>query len=294
MLDVGTRALIEGGKLSREHGWVADLSHTSDGVPFITLSTKSTPLKQIVGSAIQLNEWLSRLVIARNVASDQALLALAKSRGVITTMPQSNKWQRVPGGKKKIAALEECPETAMVPILVTDEDGEVTLKELKCMFSAADMAAPRIELTQENMQMVVRSLAAAAVGGDGNRGRKRPRSDRVVFEHPEIKYRPSQRAAYIAYCNPDGKVCYHQERCDVYNDDGTLSQEEIARVSATLHAYYVGNHNGPAVDDHEEVPEEHESADTDGEPNHHGPDVGEHEEVPEHESVGADEEPIDR
>ena len=97
-----------------------------------------------------------------------------------------------------------------------------------------------------------------------------------MFAHPEIKYRPKQEAAYIEYCNPDGKVCHHQERCDVYREDGsTLATEEIERVSAILHLFYLENHhseNAPSEGDPVEAASEgdHGEDGEDGEGNEDG------------------------
>ena len=100
---LGERALVEGGQLPREHGWIAELTHTTDKTPFITLNTRSSHLKQMTGSSLTLNAWLANLTTARNAASDNALVALAKTKGmeVSHTTPQhGNAWAKVRGGKK--------------------------------------------------------------------------------------------------------------------------------------------------------------------------------------------------
>ena len=121
----------------------------------------------MTGSSLTLNAWLANLTTARNAASDNALVALAKTKGmeVSHTAPQhGNKWAKVRGGKKMVAALADCPETVMVPVMVRDDEGDLVMHDFRCMFSAVDGAAPRVQATTEIIGAVVRSIAQGSVG----------------------------------------------------------------------------------------------------------------------------------
>ena len=173
------RALIEGGKLAPDCGWIADVTLSADNTPFVALRTKSSQLQKWVGSPIRSDDWLSRLTVGRNTASDAALVELAKSKGMyLNDGLKRNKWAKVVGGKKTVAALSDCPDVVMVPMMVHDADGDTVLQEIKCMFSAVDLFAPKVECTIETMVVVARSIAANFGGANAlNRGQKRPRSD---------------------------------------------------------------------------------------------------------------------
>jgi hypothetical protein len=178
------RALIEGGKLAPDCGWIADVTLSADNTPFVALRTKSSQLQKWVGSRgwlsrLAVDDWLSRLTVGRNTASDAALVELAKSKGMyLNDGLKRNKWAKVVGGKKTVAALSDCPDVVMVPMMVHDADGDTVLQEIKCMFSAVDLFAPKVECTIETMVVVARSIAANVGGTNAlNRGQKRPRSD---------------------------------------------------------------------------------------------------------------------
>jgi hypothetical protein len=112
------RALIEGGKLAPDCGWIADVTLSADNTPFVALRTKSSQLQKWVGSRgwlsrLAVDDWLSRLTVGRNTASDAALVELAKSKGMyLNDGLKRNKWAKVVGGKKTVAALSDCPTSS--------------------------------------------------------------------------------------------------------------------------------------------------------------------------------------
>lgn len=233
------RALIEGGKLNSAYGWVVKVDRSRDGKPLIVLSTTSAPLSQLVGTSLTSNKWLESITLVRNKASDDALIALARAKGFVVLDTKWNKWAAVRGGKTSLAALAECPDTVTASIITHEPDDTMVVSKIVCMFSVSATAAPKVELSSENMSAIVRSIVAES-SAECARGRKRSRSDRVTWSYPEIKNRPDQNAAMVSYQNADGRTCYHQEKYEAL-DDGSMVEGEVERVSELLHKFYVEN-----------------------------------------------------
>lgn len=244
----GDKYLIQGGFLAEDHGWIATVTRCS-GKIFIPLQTTCLPLRQLVAHDLKYHKFIEKLTVTRNAAVDAKLIELAIARGEqVNADTKWNKWSTIRGGKSKIANLPECPEVVEIPTELMDEDDSVSTGVVTVIFTPVGGSAPKIELADETITRIARTLHAGSHGGDSARGRKRPRLERESWAHPEIRMHTRRNAAHIHYRNADGKVVYHQTRY-VKTGDEVVDIATKQRVESFLHDFYVDNHHGAPLDD---------------------------------------------
>ena len=173
--------MVEGGFLPIDRGWIADVTKSTAGREYITLSTGCTQLAALAHNNLRYNKFIERLQRARIDACEQKLVELAEARGeAILTCSKWNKWALVRGGKAKFAALPECPDEVDVSVEMLDEGGNTVNVTVSTMFNANATSAPKVELLPDTMTMMVRTLNLDP-GDDDALGRYRKRGKHEII-----------------------------------------------------------------------------------------------------------------
>lgn len=247
----GKAVLIEGAYLPPDQGWIAAVKRGPANELFIGLRTREKPFATFCNANLTFNRFLEKLTATRNEASDAALKDIAHERGESLYETSRTPWAKIRGGKSSLAALPNCPEVVTVDVETPTLAHGAELYSFKMLFASVPHGLPYILASPESLAAVARGVSAISVdGAEGNRGRKRPRTDREVFDYPEIWWRPQQTAAVVTYRNADGKTRHHQVQLAT-NVDGDVDPAEKRNVTTELHEFYIQNHNGPTIEDGE-------------------------------------------
>ena len=241
---VGGGHAIVGGRLGDDSAWVPSSTFEVDGDTYLPLSKCDRKLSALVGSTLTCNLFWELMHNKRNSACVEELMKVAAGRDPVGNRNTQMKSLKSAGINKKDLS-ESAPANVTVALKLPSADDEADPVPVKLAFAIDSKTVPAVLLDAATLGFVAKALSES--DGTG-RGRKRKSSERITFDVPEVHFNYARHAAYVRYRDPDGRTHTKHMQLDRQMD----RDEACAQVSSALHAFYVQNHYGEAVADHEQ------------------------------------------
>lgn len=228
----GPVSIVMGGYLPHDEAWIPSNLIDVDGDYYLPLSKRDRKLSSFCGTVLACNKLIDSLLEKRNEQCSRILRALASEGEVIQDIDANLKF-----AKKRFSM--QAPKTIVLTVPSLLDPASFVC--IPVVFESDAKVSCAVKVSTDVMDYICNAISGSDAG---DRGKKRPRDDRICSGFKEVLYNYSRGSFYVVYCDADGRkhTKHAKPICDRLNTEEE-KQQAMKECAQGLQEFYVDNHH---------------------------------------------------